>query len=101
MSEIKHTPTPPECIGMPMSTNPTGKLVTLSEDVYKALKGKKPAFIIRAVNSHEQLLIAAKEAMKALKHWGDKAENYEKANDPVRLYAHGLLHEAIAKAEGE
>lgn len=58
-------------------------------------------FIVRAINSHEELLRAAKEAMQALKHWGDKAENYEKANDPVRLYAHGLLHEAIAKAEAK
>lgn len=92
-SESKHTPTPPECIGMPMSTNPTGKLVTLSEDVYKALKGKKPAFIIRAVNSHEELLVAAKKAQTLISSLHSCAT--------FRSDILPFLERAIAKAEGE
>lgn len=55
---------------------------------------------VRLIAAAPELLEALKVAQKALEYWGDKAETYQKANDPVRLEAHHLISGAIAKAEG-
>lgn len=55
-------------------------------------ESKDAAFIVRAVNSHEELLEACRESLILFKHLGKL---------PADFLAVELLEKAIAKAEGK
>lgn len=105
----KHTPTPWKYIGAGNNCIIVKQVLNDFQPILaKNLTEQDARFICKAVNAYEkdqeiikELLAASKEAMQALQHWGNKAESYEKANDPIRLAAHAKLSAAIAKAEGK
>ena len=97
MSESKHTPMkdvfsmPLQCQGATLRQQDFAYGSRLIADLYDGNAGQRGAAIVRAVNCHDDLLAAAKEALA-----GIQAEHGQLAVD-VNF---PLLRAAIAKAEG-
>lgn len=104
MSEMSHTPTP-------WKLGPTGDTVDDANGLellrmYEADGREEPtalpyranaAFIVRACNSHEELLSALKRAREALKANEEITGTWELYQASPEMKA---IHAAIAKAEG-
>lgn len=98
-NEVKHTPTPWHLHDMEMATvcGPDNLFIALCEAVSRRhMEGKEnAAFIVRAVNAHDDLAAALKETLRALEvadPAGSMGSNSSLSKQVARA--------ALAKAEG-
>jgi len=71
------------------------RICTLNVGLTPEIARANAAFIVRAVNAHEELLAALKNASRMLSAWGEDNEFPEWEADKERI------RQAIAKAEGK
>lgn len=93
-----HTPTP-WALNEPIKTEIVSGYGSTDIGVAQNLREADAAFIVRAVNSHEELVKALKDVLFVLKGQAEHGNFLDSSERDISL--EGVVEQAIAKAEGE
>ena len=106
LSKPSHTPTPWRIYKEPMNPNPR-LMAEASTLVAVISQGKafaketeaNAAYIVKAVNAHEEMVKALKDVLFVLKGQAERGNFLDSSERDISL--EGVVEQAIAKAEGK